>query len=109
MPVREPTIIVVQFDPTHVVTILGMAVITLILRTIGYWFVRRHPLTGRLAAALDAVPVAVLTAVVTPMALTTGIAESLAALLTILAAWRLPALVAIALGVIGVVGLRSLF
>jgi uncharacterized membrane protein len=44
----------------------------------------------RVQAALDAVPVAVITALVAPVALATGMAETIAAAVTIVAALRLP-------------------
>jgi uncharacterized membrane protein len=63
-------------------------------------------LNPRVEAALDAVPAAVMTALVAPMALVTGPAESLAAAVTVLAALRLPMLVTLAIGVAAVAGLR---
>lgn len=62
----------------------------------------------RVEAALQAVPAAVLTAIVAPMALTEGFAETLAAAITILAALRLPLLAVLAIAVAAVVGLRAL-
>ncbi len=66
-------------------------------------FERIHP---RVEAALDAVPTAVMTALVAPMALSTGPAETIAALATVLAALKLPANAALAVGVAAVAGLR---
>ncbi len=56
--------------------------------------------------ALGAIPPAVLMAVVTPTALATGIAESIACAVTALVAFRLPMLAAVALGVATVAALR---
>lgn len=64
-------------------------------------------LDPRVEAALDAVPAAVMTALVAPMALVTGPAETLAAAITIAAALRLPMLAALAIGVGAVAGLRQ--
>jgi uncharacterized membrane protein len=50
--------------------------------------------------------VAVLTAVIAPTLLTTGVAESLAGIVTVLAAVRLPLLGTVAVGVTTVVLLR---
>jgi uncharacterized membrane protein len=69
---------------------------------------RFRRLNPRLEAALDAVPAAVMTALVAPMALVTGPAETLAAAITVAAALRLPMLAALALGVAAVAGLRAL-
>ena len=62
---------------------------------------------GRLKAALDALPPAILMAVIAPTILTTGIAETIAAALTATAAFmRLPLVVTVLIGVISVVLLR---
>jgi uncharacterized membrane protein len=83
-------------DPTTFAAIAAMAVATYLTRIAGYWLVRRVSLTGRPAAALEAVPGAVLIALIAPTVLATGPAESGAALVTILIARRgamLPAVV----------------
>lgn len=83
-------------DPTTLAAIAVMAVATYLTRIAGYWLVRYFTLTGRSAAALEAVPGAVLIALIAPMVLATGPAESGAALVTILVARRgamLPAVV----------------
>ncbi|MBR7552267.1 AzlD domain-containing protein, partial [Mycobacterium tuberculosis] len=64
---------------------------------------------GRLGAAFRALPVAVLSAIVAPTVLVTGWLESLAALVTIAAAIRLPLITTVALGVGAAAGLRALF
>jgi uncharacterized membrane protein len=97
-----------QLDPTVAAAIAAMAVATYLTRIFGYWLVRRRPVSGRLAGALEAVPGAVLTAIIAPMAFATGPAESGAALATVLLAWRLPLIVAVAGGCLAVVGLRLL-
>ena len=62
---------------------------------------------GRLKAALDALPPAILMAVIAPTILTTGIAESIAAILTAAVAFmRAPLVVTVLTGVISVVLLR---
>jgi uncharacterized membrane protein len=88
--------------------ILGMAVATYITRVSGMWLMRRLQVRGRAKAALDAMPPAILMAVVAPQALTGGIAESLAAAVTVLAALRLPLIVAVIVGVGAVVAFRAL-
>lgn len=94
--------------PLNLLAILGMAAVTLALRFAGFLAVRRMTPRGRVAAALESVPPAVLTSLIAPMALATGPAETLAALVTVLAAWRLPTIAAVVLGVAGVVVLRQL-
>lgn len=88
--------------------ILGMAAATYATRIAGLWLVRRLQVRGRAKAALDAVPPAILMAVIAPQAVTGGIAESLAAVVTVLAALRLPLIVAVATGIATVVALRAL-
>lgn len=95
-------------DPWSLGAILGMAAVTYLTRIGGYWLVGRIRIRGRLAAALEAVPAAALTAIVTPTAMATGPAESAAAAVTVLTAWRAPAPVAIVAGVGTLVLLRRL-
>ncbi len=87
--------------------ILGMAAITFACRIAGLALGARFRPTGRLRAAFDAIPPAVLTAVIAPTALVTGWPETLAALVAVLAAWRLPVLATILFGVAAVVILRA--
>ena len=96
-----------QLDPLVLAAIAGMAAATYFTRFIGYWLVRRTTVSGRLAGALEAMPGAVLTAIIAPMAFATGAAESGAALLTVLLALRLPLVVAVAGGCLAVVVLRA--
>lgn len=95
-------------QPLNILAITGMALVTLLSRWAGYLLVGHFRIEGRLKGALEAVPPAILTALVTPLALATGPAETLAAAVTILAAWRLPTLVAVVLGVMAVVILRNM-
>lgn len=97
-----------QLDPLTLTAIAAMAAATYFTRVFGYWLVRRTTVSGRLASALEAVPGAVLTALIAPMAFATGPAESGAALITVLLALRLPLIVAVAGGCLAVVGLRLL-
>ena len=94
-------------DPTTLAAILGMAVVTSLTRISGLFLVGRLRLEGRLKAAFDAAPPAVLTAVIAPMVLATGWPETVAALVTALAATRLPLLATILVGVAAVVALRA--
>lgn len=98
-----------NFDPISTGTILMMAAVTLAMRCGGYFLVRYVRVTGRVEAAMSAMPAAVLTALVVPTALATGPAESLAAAVTVLAVLRLPLIVAVFLGTASVVAFRALF
>lgn len=93
----------------NLVAIIGMAAVTLATRAAGYIAIARMQPTGRIKAALESVPPAVLTSLIAPMALATGPAESAAAAVTILAAWRLPTLAAVGIGVAAVVAFRAVF
>ncbi|WP_259782696.1 AzlD family protein [Aestuariispira ectoiniformans] len=93
-------------DQMIILTILGMAAVTALTRYSGYWLMGRFAIKGRLAGALEAVPGAVLIAIITPTALDSGPAEAIAAIVTVILALRVPTLAAIAGGVGTVVALR---
>jgi uncharacterized membrane protein len=97
-----------SIDPATLAAIVAMAVVTWGTRVAGLWLVRFVPLTGRGAAAIEAVPAAVLMSVIAPMVFMTGPAETIAAGLTLLAAFRLPLMAAVLVGVGSVVVLRLL-
>ena len=98
-----------RIDPATLATWFGMMAVTYASRAGGFWLVRRFPVRGRLKVGLEAVPLAVLTALIAPPVLATGPAESLAAIVTLLLAWRLPVLAAILGGIASVVLLRAFF
>lgn len=90
------------------VAIVGMGLATYATRLSGFYLLRGMNVTGRFKAALDALPPAVLMAVIAPVILTTGIAETIAAAITAIAAYvRLPLAVTIIIGIVSVVGLRA--
>ena len=88
--------------------IAGMAAATYLTRVSGLWLMRLMKVEGRTKAALDAVPPAILMAVIAPVAFATGPAETAAAVVTALAALRLPLIIAVIIGVLSVVALRHL-
>jgi uncharacterized membrane protein len=90
-----------------ILAILGMALATYATRASGLYLMRNVVVTGRLKAALDALPPAILMAVIAPTILTTGIAESVAAVITAAAAFmRLPLVGVVIIGFLSVVVLR---
>ncbi len=95
-------------DPHTLLAILGMALATYATRLAGLALAGRLQLSSRAQAAFDAIPPAVLVAVIAPSALATGWPETAAALLAALAATRLPLLGVVAIGVAAVVVLRAL-
>ncbi len=97
-----------RLDPATLLAILTMAAVTYLTRIAGAFLAGRLGVTGRARAAFDAIPPAVLIAVIAPTALATGWPETAAAAITGLAAGRLPLLAAVAVGVAAVVALRAL-
>jgi len=95
-------------DPLTLAAIVVMAVATYFTRVTGFLVAGRLRLEGRAKAAFDAIPPAVLVAVIAPTALATGWPETAAAGVAAVAATRLPILATIALGVVAVVILRGL-
>jgi uncharacterized membrane protein len=93
---------------TTFIAILAMAIVTYLTRIAGIFVADRLRLKGRVKAAFDAIPPAVLVAVIAPTMLATGWPETVAALVTAFAATRLPLLATIAVGVIAVVALRAI-
>lgn len=95
-------------DPATLAAIVAMAVVTYLTRIAGFFIGDRLALSGRAKAGFDAIPPAVLVAVIAPMALTTGWQETAATVVTILAATRLPLLATVAVGVLAAVVLRAM-
>ena len=94
---------------TTLLAIIGMGVATYLTRLSGFYLLRGLNLSGPMKAALDALPPAVLMAVIAPMILATGLAESIAAAITAVAAFfRLPLAVTIMVGIVSVVALRAI-
>ena len=92
---------------TTLIAIIGMGLATFSSRLSGLLLMRGVVVKGRFKAALDAVPPAVLMAVITPTVFMTGASETLAAVATAVAAFvRLPLLAVIFVGVVSVVGFR---
>lgn len=87
-------------DPHTLLAIVAMAVATVLTRIGGLVLIRFVTIGQKQKRALEAIPPAVLMAVIAPTALVTGPAETLATLATALVATRLPLLAAVAAGVI---------
>ncbi|PST25444.1 AzlD family protein [Mesorhizobium plurifarium] len=87
-------------DPHTLLAIVAMAFATVLTRLGGLVLIRFMTIGPKQKQALEAIPPAVLMAVIAPTALATGPAETIAALATALVATRLPLLAAVAAGVI---------
>ena len=88
-------------------TILGMGVVTYLTRIGGIWMMKYVHLSGRLKGWLDALPGAILVALVAPAVFTTSIADVGAALITLFVAVKTrKVLLAMFVGWIAILGLR---
>ncbi|MCF4167110.1 AzlD domain-containing protein [Zavarzinia compransoris] len=95
-------------DPDTLLAILAMMAATVACRLVGLLLPAGIEWRGRLAAGLEAMPVAVLAAIVAPTLLATGWAETLAGAAVLLAAWRLPLTAVIVIGIVAAAGFRAL-
>lgn len=93
-------------DPNTLLAIVAMAIATIATRIGGLVLIRFVTIGETQKRALEAIPPAVLMAVIAPTALVTGPAETVAAVVTALVAMRLPLLAAVAAGVVTVAILR---
>lgn len=88
-----------MIDTWTLLTILAMASVTYLTRIIGFLALRNRRLGPRATAVLEAVPGAVLIAVIAPAFTSTRLADQLALALTILAATRFSMLPTVLVGV----------
>lgn len=98
----------VKLDPVNLAAIIAMALATYATRIGGLWLLRFVKVTPRVQTSLDALPVAVLTAVIAPSLVKGGAPDLIAAALTLLAATRLPLLAVVGIGVGSAVLLRHI-
>ena len=97
-----------SLDTRTLLLIICVGLATYGTRLAGYWLLRNVNITGRTKAALDAVPPAILVAVIAPAVLMNGWPEKIAGAITIAAALlRLPLLVVIVVGVAATALLRQ--
>lgn len=97
-----------SLDPLALLAILGMAAGTFATRIAGLALVRRASLSPTALRVLEVVPGAVLVALIAPEALARDPATAIAALITMVAAWRLPLMAVVAVGIAAAAGMRSL-
>ena len=90
-----------------VLLILACAAATYVTRFSGHVILSKFgAIHHRVSAALDAVPTAVIAALVAPSLVTHGAAETLAVLLAALTALRLPLMFGVLVGLLALVALR---
>ena len=95
-------------DPLTLLLILALGVATYGTRVAGYLILSRfETLDPRVEAALDAVPAAVITALVTPAVLASSWADAIAAVITIIAALKLPVIPVLLIAAVSVTALRA--
>ncbi len=96
-----------QNESITLITILGMALVTYATRAGGFWLMGLVTPSPRVEAWLRQIPGAVLVAIVAPTVLASSLAETLAALATVLVAIRTKnVLIAMLVGVAAVWLLR---
>lgn len=96
-----------SLDPQALLAILAMAAVTFATRVAGFLLPARPQLSPRWQAAFEAIPAAVLVAVVAPTILATGWRETLASLIAMAAATRAPLIGVVTIGVAAIVLLRQ--
>lgn len=94
-------------DLNTLLAILAMAAATIFTRVSGLVLIRYVEIDQRRRTAIEAIPPAVLMAVIAPTAFATGWAETLACAATAIAATRLPMLASVVIGVATVALLRA--
>ncbi|RUM26495.1 AzlD family protein [Rhizobium vallis] len=94
-------------DINTLLAILAMTVATVFTRISGLALIRYIDMDERRRTAIEAIPPAVLMAVIAPTAFATGWAEALACAATAVAARHLPMLASIVVGVATVALLRA--
>jgi uncharacterized membrane protein len=77
-----------QNETLTLITILGMALVTYATRAGGFWLMGLVTPSPRIEAWLRQIPGAVLVAIIAPTVLASSVAETLAALATVLVAIR---------------------
>lgn len=98
-----------QMQALNVLTILSMAITTYCTRIGGYLLLRRHEPSPRLAAIMRCAPGCVLISVIGPAFTSPHPADLLALGCTALAAWRLPMLPTVLIGIGSAYLFRQLF
>ena len=96
-----------QSETLTLIAILGMALVTYATRAGGFWMMGLFTPSPRIEAWLKQIPGAVLVAIIAPTVLASSLAETLAALATVLVAIRTKnVLIAMVVGVAAVWLLR---
>jgi uncharacterized membrane protein len=95
-------------DPANFAAILAMGAVTYFTRILGFLIADRLPKSGPVRVALDALPPAVLVAVIAPIVMS-GPIEAIAGLAVLVLALRLPLIATVIVGVATAALLRLAF
>jgi uncharacterized membrane protein len=95
-------------NPETLAAIVAMSLATVATRFAGLIVPAGFARRGRLKAAFEAMPVAVLASIIAPTVLATGWPETAAALIALIVAWRSPLIAVVIAGVVSAAGLRAL-
>lgn len=95
-------------NPETLAAIVAMSLATVTTRFAGLIVPADFARRGRLKAAFEAMPVAVLASIIAPTVLATGWPETVTALITLIVAWRSPLIAVVIVGVVAAAGLRAL-
>ncbi len=95
-------------DPVNLAAVLAMGALTYMTRILGFLIADRLPRSGPIRVALDALPPAVLVAVVAPIIMS-GPVEAAAGLVVLVLALRLPLIATVVAGVAVAAFLRLAF
>lgn len=98
----------VDLTPIHVVTVLGMAIVTYATKVSGLWILEYVELSDRARDGLDALPGGIVVAILVPRLARGGLPEWVAAVLVLVAARRTDSvLIALCVGIATVLILRG--
>ena len=97
-----------QSETLTLLTILGMALVTYATRAGGFWLMGLVTPSPRIEAWLKQIPGAVLVAIIAPTVLASSVAETLAAVATLLVAIRTKNVLTAMLGGVAMVALLRL-
>lgn len=98
-----------RIEPTVLLTIAGMALVTYAIRMSGFWLMGRVTLSKRVEKWLYYVPGSILIAIIAPDVFSDGFASIIATLLTVLVTIRTRSLpLAILTGVVAILIMRSI-
>lgn len=95
-------------DPITLLAIVAMGLATYVTRLAGMLMASHLELVGRTKAVVEAIPGCTLISVIAPLVFLNGPADMMAGVITALAAWRLPMVAVLSIGVVAAGLLRAI-